>query len=453
MGNRITFFSNCTETINQDVPICLIMLQHHVNVSVGKTDLHSEVHGEHPCDEEASKKRMAFIENKSLLDVLGSPSLHNHVTDYASPDRLEGEELESQIAQVESIGIAADFLDAMPDLVVLLNQDRQIVHANRALLEFLNLNTPDALFGLRPGEAVGCQHATAGPNGCGTSEFCRDCGAVKAILSSQHKRPATQECRITTEDGKALDLRVWATPMMIGREPMTLFVIHDIGDQKRRHSLERIFFNDLLNTAGGLQGYAEILKQAEEQEVEEFATAIMRLANKLIEGIKTQRDLVNAEENDLAVTLGRIHSGDFLADLIRTYKHSEVGGSRYLQTQEQFFICTFTSDRTLLSRVIGNMVCNALEALSTGQMATLGCHDLPDEERIAFTVHNPSHIPNNVQRQIFNRSFSTRGKDRGLGTYAMKLIGEQYLKGKVSFTSDPEAGTTFRIEIPKCFVS
>ena len=53
-----------------------------------------------------------------------------------------------------------------------------------------------------------------------------------------------------------------------------------------------------------------------------------------------------------------------------------------------------------------------------------------------------------VQRQVFNRSFTTKGKGRGLGSYAMKLLGERYLQGKVSFTTDPEEGTTFRIELP-----
>lgn len=432
------------------------MSQHHVHVSVGQTDQHSQTNAAEANAGDASQNRVAFIDDQYLSPIQGPQHLlHDEeiLTDFASPHRIDGEELQRQIACIDSIHQARGLLDSLPDLVVLLNQDRQIVHANRAILEFLNLNSPQALFGLRPGEALGCQYAYVGPNGCGTSEFCRDCGAVKAIMSSQNNRADTQECRITTDDGKAMDLRVWATPIVIDQEKMTVFVIHDIADQKRRSALERIFFTDLLNTAGGLHGYAEILKQADEKEIEEFANAIMRLSNKLIEEIKTQRDLVSAEENDLAVTLGRIHSGDFLTGMIRTYKNSDICGSRYLQTQPGFCVCTFTSDRTLLSRVIGNMICNALEASSSGQMVTLGCVCDQEHDRITFTVHNMAHIPNNVQRQMFNRSFSTRGKDRGLGTYAMKLIGEQYLQGKVSFTSDPQDGTTFQLEIPKNFVS
>jgi sensor histidine kinase regulating citrate/malate metabolism len=62
-------------------------------------------------------------------------------------------------------------------------------------------------------------------------------------------------------------------------------------------------------------------------------------------------------------------------------------------------------------------------------------------------VHNQGFIPKDVQLQIFQRSFSTKGEGRGIGTYSMKLLGEKYLKGKVRFESLDKNGTTFYIEI------
>lgn len=57
-------------------------------------------------------------------------------------------------------------------------------------------------------------------------------------------------------------------------------------------------------------------------------------------------------------------------------------------------------------------------------------------------------MPQSVKDQIFNRSFSTKGAGRGVGTYSIKLLGERYLSGKVSFTSTPDEGTTFSIKLP-----
>jgi sensor histidine kinase regulating citrate/malate metabolism len=104
---------------------------------------------------------------------------------------------------------------------------------------------------------------------------------------------------------------------------------------------------------------------------------------------------------------------------------------------------TVVLDAAVLGRVLGNMIKNALEACAPGETATAGCR--ADGGAVQFWVHNPGVIAPAVQHQIFQRTFSTRGPDRGLGTYSMKLLGEGYLGGRVSFTSSEEGGTVFEI--------
>ena len=71
------------------------------------------------------------------------------------------------------------------------------------------------------------------------------------------------------------------------------------------------------------------------------------------------------------------------------------------------------------------------------------------EGGVRFTVRNEGVIPPMVQEHIFQRSFSTKAQyGRGLGTYSMKLLGERYLGGKVSFVSNAECGTVFSLELP-----
>jgi signal transduction histidine kinase len=57
-------------------------------------------------------------------------------------------------------------------------------------------------------------------------------------------------------------------------------------------------------------------------------------------------------------------------------------------------------------------------------------------------------MPRDVQLQVFQRSFSTKGSGRGLGTYSMKLLSERYLQGRVTFDTSPAKGTTFRAIYP-----
>ena len=101
-----------------------------------------------------------------------------------------------------------------------------------------------------------------------------------------------------------------------------------------------------------------------------------------------------------------------------------------------------------MRRVLSNMLKNALEATAPGQTVTLNCTERGDSA--AFTVHNREVMPADVQLQIFQRSFSTKGEaGRGIGTYSIKLLGEQYLGGKVEFTSREAEGTSFVLTVPK----
>ena len=51
--------------------------------------------------------------------------------------------------------------------------------------------------------------------------------------------------------------------------------------------------------------------------------------------------------------------------------------------------------------------------------------------------------------RIFQRNFSTKAEaGRGIGTYSMKLLGEDVLGGEVGFTSSEKDGTVFRLLHP-----
>ena len=106
----------------------------------------------------------------------------------------------------------------------------------------------------------------------------------------------------------------------------------------------------------------------------------------------------------------------------------------------------FQTDPVLLSRVLVNMVKNALEAPNTMPVVTLGC--TAKNNHIDFYVHNNAYIAEDAAKYIFQPMCSTKGNNRGFGTYSIRLIGENYLNGKVWFESLPETGTTFMIQLP-----
>src|SRR5208283_1698505 len=104
-------------------------------------------------------------------------------TYFAPAGRDTPAELNRKAAIIERLPLLKDVLDAMPNMVMILNGKRQIVAANRKLLDILGANAGQFVE-KRPGEAINCIRATEGPDGCGTGMHCANCGAVHAILEA-----------------------------------------------------------------------------------------------------------------------------------------------------------------------------------------------------------------------------------------------------------------------------
>ncbi|KAA3663568.1 MAG: sensor histidine kinase, partial [Chloroflexi bacterium] len=325
---------------------------------------------------------------------------------------------------------------------------RQIVYANPKCLELFRFSHLDKIVGLRPGEAFNCINAFKTDGGCGTTLFCSTCDAIKAVLQAQQGRKSVQECRISTKnednEAKALDLRVTATPQIFDDELYTIFSLVDISDEKRRRILEKIFFHDITNTAGAINGLAEIMNDTQSmEELEAFGLGEMlsTVSNRLLDEIQAQRQLMAAENGELTVDAEYFYTETFMQDLVNIYKSHPVADDKNLIIDKSIENVLLMADRAILGRVIGNMVKNALEACSPDETVTIGCQKLSNS--MQFWVHNPKHMPKRIQLQIFQRSFSTKGHGRGLGTYSMKLLSENFLQGRISFESSAEDGTTF----------
>ncbi len=340
--------------------------------------------------------------------------------------------------------------DTLPHIVLILNNNRQIVFANKKLVEIAGLPMTEASLGLRPGELFHCINAGVGPGGCGTSESCRVCGALQTLLESQQEnRSSTRELRLTVrinEEAVAFDFRISAAPFSFDQQPLTMVHLMDISDEKRRRVLERIFFHDILNTAGSLLNLSQLMTTAQSG-LNDQRAALMHMASKqLIDEIKAQRELMEAENGELDVHFTEVHSLDCLRQTMRLFEEYQQIHTVNLTLSDGAKDVVHSSDQTLLLRVLSNMVKNALEACTVGQTVTVGCRD--KEGAVEYWVHNPDFMPREVQLQIFQRSYSTKGAGRGLGTYSIRLLTEKFLKGCVAFESSADNGTCFKVEYP-----
>lgn len=341
---------------------------------------------------------------------------------------------------------AAEVLDAVTSSYFITNESLQIVYYNEAFINNLGLNVPKEVKGLRPGDVLGCIN-THFTNGCGTTPKCQSCSFRQSILKAlESGKKVNNEVTLTHINNKMVAYQIQATPFTLENSRFVSISSIEITARKRKQLLESVFFHDLINLSGSLSGYLDILENFEPAEVMSHLPAIKAIADQLLDEIVSQRQVARAEDNRLEADINELSMQNFIGELQSQTSFHPSFKNRILAIEFNEPDFSFYSDHRLISRVLLNMLKNANEATKKGNTVTLSIKKENDE--IFFAVHNKEYITPEVQEHIFSYGFSTKGAGRGLGTYGMRLLGENLLGGRVSFISTPGIGTTFYLALP-----
>jgi len=369
-------------------------------------------------------------------------------TFFAPAGRATEATLRETIEFVVKNPILDTLLKSVGGLLAILNEQRQIVGINDGFTRLLGISNAEAVFGLRPGEAVHCIHAWDQPGGCGTSRHCATCGAVVAVTSCLGRNePIERTCALVVREGgtdKNLYFAVRAYPVMLEGHQFVMVFLRDISIDQRRAMLERVFFNDISGTVAGLLGRSKLMITAPPARSQELAAHIFDTLVKLTQEIRVQKKLIQEEDQNVYPLLRTVGVERVVWELKEAFKDSPLAKGKRLTFPEPVPDLQLKTDLCLLLRVIGGMVTNALEASSEGDEVRVAVDETPG--RLEFSVWSRPAISDDIARRVFQQNFSTKdGAGRGMGTYCMKMLGEQSLGGRVDFTTSPESGTTFRM--------
>jgi len=372
-------------------------------------------------------------------------------TYFDTPEKSNDIEINKSYKFLFSNYLIMQLLESYPQIALILDSNRQIVSANKNAVKFLEETDLEKVLGKRFGEAINCIHSNEMQAGCGTSIFCTECGAAKSIKEARESLSfTTYECRITSQKNNLLnayDLRVSTSPLYIDNYFFLIVYIEDIQSEKRKQSLERVFFHDILNTAGAIKNIVEIISEENiNEDIREYVDMLKSSSAQLLNEIIFQKLIISAERNELPVNKKIISVNMILKSAYNLYsKH-------YLAEDKEFSVeylkndIEIETDKTIVIRSIGNLIKNALEATKKSNKVKLFAEI--KNEWIYFNIWNEGVIPQDVQLQIFQRSFSTKSKEgRGIGTYSVKLFIENFLNGKVFFNSNEKEQTCFTIAL------
>lgn len=373
-------------------------------------------------------------------------------TYFASETRTAPKDLSAEISQINKSPVMEGLLQASAGLLAILDENRQVVATNDSFLKTVGVTDPSKILGLRPGEVLHCSHADEGDGGCGTSKYCPSCGAAIAIVSSQKEnRPIERICSVKAViDGKPQDLvfQVKSHPVQVKDRRFLLLFLRDITKEQNRAALERTFYHDISNILCGLIGASEIM-EIDGTRREDLIETIHQAATQLQKEIEIQKQLSSEKPTKYQPISApvRISFGKIQKMLASFYSNHPAAKGKQLNIQLDPSNREIEIDMSLLLRILSNMISNALGSTDTDHPVRVWTEELSGAP--TFCVHNAEQIPPETALRIFERNFSTKnGLGRGLGTFSMKLFGEQILKGKVAFTTSADEGTTFRFSLP-----
>jgi signal transduction histidine kinase len=373
---------------------------------------------------------------------------------FDTPARSSLAEVRAKAQRLADVPLVGQFLESHPGAAVLLDGNRQIVAFNQKAAAAFRARNESEILGARIGEAEECVRAYDRPAGCGTTLSCKECGIAKAIRVARTSGQATvnDEAWLTIIDRgqeRSLEVRAQTSRIVIDEEAFTLLAFEDIAEEKRRETLERVFFHDVLNTANVLSGACQMMEVVNEPaQMEKLRATLRRSATQLVNEIQAQRDLMLAERGDLLPVMKPTSSNGLLDAVSAMYEGTPVAGSRRIVRRGIDPDVMIRTDAAQALRCLGNLVRNALEAVADEWTVTLQAD--VTARSVVFSVHNDGAIPSEIQAHMFERAVSSKAaRGRGIGTYSVKLIAERYLDGRVSFTSNEQAGTVFLLELPR----
>lgn len=355
-------------------------------------------------------------------------------------------ELNSDVTARHSVLLShylPDLLKTASPMIMVLSRNRQVVYSNRSFLNFIGLKKFEDIIGSRPGEAMECEKSGLSRNGCGGSLYCKYCGFNQALFEAESGKPASMyECQLLTTSGDGYNLKITVSPFEFQNYRYMFCVAENIEDTKYRGILENIFLHDLKNSLMSLNSLAGLVNHISTNECQALMKAQLLRIQEELESYEILQSIDKG--NQISSQQIWIPLKPFIDDLVVSLRL--IPDHRNKRVKKTIPDISFFADKTLLRRVLINLLKNALEA--ENDKAEVSISVIVSTSTLSFKIKNPSVIDEEQQMRIFSRFSSTKGLNRGLGTYGAKKIVTNYLDGKLSFVSNEEKGTVFTVRLP-----
>ena len=343
-------------------------------------------------------------------------------------------------------------LEAMPEGVLIVDADAQLLEVNSAAERFLGGSRE----GLRGKSIRGMANLITVTEDGRPLEFPQY--AVSRALAGETVRNERRRFR-TSEEAEPIEALVSASPIRDGKIVGAVVIIRDISeltalqrqlsDTERHHAIGQMAaglahdFNNVLDTIEQATTVLDLKSDAPAQQRGKYLQMIHHAVQRGAEIIERLRQYLRDRSTDVRpVDLQKLMNDT--VELMEPMLHQ--GQNIRLQTSIQP-VPRVRGNVTDLRRVFTNLIMNAIEAMPSGGDLTVSLDDHNGNVR-AQVSDTGVGIPREQQKKIFYPYFSTKQQGTGLGLSSAQRIVLSY-GGEIRVQSEPGKGTRFIVELPR----
>lgn len=279
---------------------------------------------------------------------------------------------------------------------------------------------------------------------------------------------APREAVVARADGTSFPVEIEERTVEAGNETMHVAALRDISERKKREaeillakeeaeqmarlksSLLNNMSHELRTPITSIIGYAEVIVKESEGTAEEFAGRIRRSGKRLADTLRAVLELAQLEAGALSPNATDVTIKDVAAEVVE--KHAaEADGKDLSLDVEVREDCILHTDRTLVYRILSNLVHNAIKFTDQGSVR-ITAEAIPSGVQIAVRDTGVG-IHQNYRAQLFE-PFTQESKGRGreyegigIGLTLTKRMVE-LLGGDIAVESTKEEGSIFTVILP-----
>lgn len=355
----------------------------------------------------------------------------------------------SQARENEQAHIIETSLRAMPDGMLILDDDLEFVSWNDRLFEILNLDKNLIVESESPAKTYRYMRASRGEYGDG----------------DPHTQVAEQEARLRAEAPGIWERRLasgrWAE---IRNHPIPtggyVSIVRDITEQRAAARMKDEFIStvshELRTPLTSILGSLGLLASGAVGKVEEQAQGLLDIAHdngqRLLDLINDLLDIERIASGKMEYRMEKIDTSAILEDALAAHQGyaDQFGVTTQITALEPgAFI---DADRTRILQVMANLLSNATKYSPANGVVEISTMRMGDSIRFSVTDRGEG-IPEEYHSHIFEKFTQADSSDTrrvggsGLGLSICRAIVLHH-QGEISFETEAHKGTTFHVDLP-----